>query len=81
MEITRVLIMFDSLKYTKSDILADLKSENFAHAFKFMCDLQNDSKRSGYIREANEVWVFGNVEHEEGYNEVFSEGKDIWVMA
>ncbi len=76
----KVFILYDSEKYSKKMIMDDLFEEKFPYSFKFYSDLR-DELVSLYVMEADEVWVFGEVEELPAFKLAMQEGKDLWHMA
>jgi len=76
----KIFIIFEEDRYSKTQILEDLESEEFSHFFKFDCDLTFFEESQCFIADADEVWTFGEVEHTAPHVFAKDIGKDIWKM-
>lgn len=76
----QVLIIYDPSKYNDNMILDDLRDEGFPYYFKLFTDVDWVIHDSSYIREADEVWCFGDVSTMQVYKECVKLGADIWDM-
>ena len=76
----KVLIIYSPKSFTKQTVIDTIVAEGYTHEFLFMVDLA-DSELSYYLREASEVWVFGDCRGD--VNLVMAEGlgADVWRMA
>lgn len=77
----KVAILYDSGQYSDSQILDDLRSEEFRHEFKLLSEQDWATISLDFIDEADEVWVFGDIDYDtDGLAYALLSGKDIWKM-
>lgn len=76
----KVLIIYSPKSFTKQTVIDIIVAEGYTHEFLFMVDL-SDLEVSMCLREASEVWVFGDCRGD--VNLVMAEGMgcDVWQMA
>lgn len=80
MDIMNVYVVIDENKFTKEDVVKDLKEEGYKHNFIFSTDiLVNDVVK--YMNQCHEIWLFGNCK--EMYENMVAEESrfSIWQMA
>lgn len=80
MDTRRIFVIFDSEKYTKEDIVKDIKEEGYTHFFYFSSVNRNQAMESSYMRSSDEVWFFGDCRNEPDYKLARHLGKDCWQM-
>lgn len=73
------MILFDKTKFTKEEIVAELKAEGYKHNFIFANKIDLDYAKD-YMRKCEEVWCFGDCEEMFMYMMATDEGMDIWTM-
>lgn len=79
MEIRKIYVIIDLNKYSKDDVVKDIKEEGYKHDFYFG-NVDKNSFSASCLEEADEVWCFGNCEGINDYLMAKMLGKDIWVM-
>lgn len=78
MDILDVIVIFDKSKYSKEDIVEELKQEGFRHNFYFYRgEYDMDVK---ILSQADEVWQFGECVGEPLIHYAKGMGKEIWRM-
>jgi len=78
-KIKKVLIIFEEGRFTKEQLLDDLKSEGFKYDFKLATDIEEEHYME-YISVSDEVWTFGDVAEYVITVLCKHEGCDIWRM-
>lgn len=75
----KVYIIYDKGFVTKENILQEVKDEGYKHDFTFSGE---NSAQIGhnFIKEADEVWVWGICSNLNDYKIARATGKDIWQM-
>jgi hypothetical protein len=76
----KVLIIYSPNSFTKQSIIDQIVSEGHKHEFLFMVDLA-DEEVIGRLREASEVWVYGQVHDDVNLHLARSSGVEIWQMS
>lgn len=79
MDIVNVCIVYDTYKYTKEDVVEDLKKEGYKHNFYFFRDILEDDVKQ--MRVADEVWQFGECIGNPLLKRAREMGKEIWRMS
>jgi len=80
MKNTKKVVIVYADKYTSDFILEELKAEGFQYTFKLANELTHIEQEM-YIKESDEVWLFGNVERSMAYQFAIEYGIDTWQMA
>lgn len=76
----KVVVIYDKTKYDKDLIVDEFVEEGYTHQFKFASDLKFIEDSLQFIDDADEVWVFGDVDGMPEFDMALTKGKDIWVM-
>lgn len=76
----RILMIYDSEKFTEEMVKDDMRSEEFSHYFKFANGVTDLDELESYVAESDEVWVFGDVKETVAFRVATEFGKEIWVM-
>lgn len=79
MDLKKVFVIYDEGRYTREDIIKDIREEKFKAEF---C-IPNESDGLSYyimLSKADEVWLWGNVIGTPYYRYAKKNGKDIWDM-
>lgn len=78
MDILNCFIVYDKSKYSKEDIVEELKEEGFRHNFYFFKEDMDLDVRE--LSKADELWQFGECVGEPILNYAREMGKEIWRM-
>lgn len=84
MEIRNVYVIMNTNKFTKERVVAEIQEEGYMHNFLFGNVTQfpvNDEFRIKHIKQADEVWCFGDCSEVHDYKLAKEIGADIWQMA
>lgn len=87
MEIRNVYVIVNTNKFTKERVVAELQEEGYKHNFFFGNVTQFPRNEDGYdirikhIKQADEVWCFGDCSEVYDYKLAKENGADIWQMA
>lgn len=73
-----VFIIFGE-KYTEELVRDELLAEGYPYNFVFATSVKQDVA-GFYMHNANEIWVFGDVEDDYNYKLAVELGRDIWRM-
>lgn len=74
-----IYVIIDNKKYTKAQVVKELKAEKYSHRF-FIPDGQDVAIKEKAMRLCNEVWVFGECFHMHDYDTANEMRKDLWCM-
>lgn len=76
MDRRKVYIIYNHSEFTKAEIQSELENEGYTYKFLF-CDGTNIVD---YLKYADEVWTWGNMEDNPVYVVAKDLNKDIWIM-
>ena len=82
MDIIDVYVIYDKKKYKREDIIKDLREEGYTHNF-FISELISGSvapEHFSAMKNADEVWLFGDCDQYQDYKLARELGKDVWIM-
>lgn len=79
MDLKKVYVVYDSSKFTITELREDLRAEGYNYEFLFG-DIHSNSNDILELEKADEVWVFGNCKYIDDYTKAIEMGKDIWQM-
>lgn len=79
MEDRKIYVIIDLNKFTKADVVQEIKEEGYKFGFFFGNVGQHTNKKE-YMDACDEVWCWGNCEHIPDYNMAIERGREIWIM-
>lgn len=79
LDIKNILVIVDALRFTKDQIVREIKDEGYKHNFLF-ANFNDFKEVEKLISSVDEVWTWGNVEDNAFYKMSKKIGADIWTM-
>lgn len=79
MGMKKVVILHEN-KYTTEEIRAELLAEAFPYLFKIASEVDPRDLEE-FIKDSDEVWTFGYVGNQLGFQFTCEHGVEVWVMA
>jgi hypothetical protein len=80
MGIRNIFLIIDPNKFNKEDIVNIIKSEGWEHNFYFP-SMSEHSDNKLQIRNADEIWLMGEVSSQRDYKIAIELNCDLWQMA
>jgi len=77
--VDKVYIIYNDSKFSKDNIIYDIKQEGYKHFFFFPKDREKEFNLE-FLKSSKEVWVFGECEDMPDYKLAVELGLDIWRM-
>lgn len=74
-----VVVIIDTDRFTKDDVVKDIKEEGYRHNF-FFANFHEVEKAKFAIEHAEEVWTWGDCSDQLYYKYAREVGSDIWDM-
>jgi hypothetical protein len=67
------------MRFTKEDVIKDIKEEGYKHQF-FFANFNDATKARVALADSDEVWCFGDCQDIVYYKIAKERGSDIWQM-
>lgn len=79
MDVKSVVVIIDTGRFTKDEVVKDIKEEGYAYNF-FFANFHEVAKAKYAIEHADEVWTWGDCTEQLFYKFAREVGADIWTM-